>query len=173
MRKLTLTKVKADCLLFKQMKLSIEEKERNLRSFIDSQLDFKTWADMSDLEAVIVGSSNVEEQSNVEDEDADQQANQDDVYSMWPPNEERFIIGSFTDGIFPGEVIEDIGDTVRADFLGPATVLKMEKGKSLWQRPSSDQREHHILHRNSVLPIYPVMTINHYSTHRVELHINF
>ena len=53
---------KADCLLFKQMKLSIKEKERNL-----SQLDFKTLADMSDLEAAIVGSSNVEEQSNVEE----------------------------------------------------------------------------------------------------------
>ena len=79
------------------MKLSIKEKERNLRSLTDSQLDFKTLADMSDLEAAIVGSSNVEEQSNVEDEDganlelrngADQQANQDDVQSMWPPNEE-------------------------------------------------------------------------------------
>ena len=63
MGKLTLTKVKADCLSFKQMKLSIKEKERNLRSLIDSQLDFKTLADMSDLEAAIVGSSNVEEQS--------------------------------------------------------------------------------------------------------------
>ena len=102
LRKLTLTKVKADCLLFKQMKLSIKEKERNLRSLIDSQLDFKTLAEMSDLEADIVGSSNVEEQSNVEDEDganlelrndAYQQANQDDVHSMRPPNEEQFIIG--------------------------------------------------------------------------------
>ena len=139
---MTLIKVKADCLLFKQMKLSIKEKERNLRSLIDSQLDFKT---LADLEAAIVGSSNVEEQSNVEDEDganlelrndADQQANQDDVHSMWPPNEEQFIIGSFT---------EVIGDTVHADFLLPATVLKMEKGESLWKRPLSDQRENHIL----------------------------
>ena len=48
---------------------------------------------------------------------------------MWAPNDERLIIGSFTDGIFPGEVIEDIGDTVRADFLVPATLLKLEKGE--------------------------------------------
>ena len=89
---------------------------------------------------------------------------------MWPPNEEQFIIRSFTDGIFPGEVIEVIGNTVRADFLVPATVLKMEEGESLWKRPSSDLRENHILHRNSVLPIYPVMTINHYSTHRVVIY---
>ena len=46
--------------------------------------------------------------------DADQQANQDDVHSIWPPNDEQFIIESFTDGIFPGEVIEVIGNTVRA-----------------------------------------------------------
>ena len=89
---------------------------------------------------------------------------------MWPPNDERFIRGQFTGGIFPGEVIEVIGDTVRVDFLVPPTVLKMEKGGSLWKRPSSDQRENHILHRNSVLPIYPVMTINHCSTRRVVIY---
>ena len=67
MLKLEIRLHKADCLLFKQMKLSIREKERNLRSLTDSQLDFKTLADMSDLEAAIVGSSNVEEQNNVEE----------------------------------------------------------------------------------------------------------
>ena len=88
---------------------------------------------MSDLEAAIFRTSNVEEQSNVEDEDganlelrndADQQVNQDDVHSMWPPNEEQFIIDHLLI-----EVIEVIGDTVLADFLVPATVLKMEKGE--------------------------------------------
>ena len=62
-------------------------------------------------------------------------------------------------------MIEVISDTVCADFLVPATVLKMEKGESLWKQPSSDQHENHILYQNSGLPIYPVMTINHYSTH--------
>ena len=56
------------------------------------------------------------------------------MFTLWPQNEEQFIIGSFTDGIFPGEVMEVIADTVRADFLVSATVLKMEKDDGRFQR---------------------------------------
>ena len=53
LRKLTFTQVKTSCPLFKQMKLSIDEKVRNLESLIEVQLDMKTLADMEDLEKAI------------------------------------------------------------------------------------------------------------------------
>ena len=53
LRKLTFTQVKTSCPLFKQMKLSIDEKVRNLESLIEVQLDMKTLADMENLEKAI------------------------------------------------------------------------------------------------------------------------
>ena len=48
----------ADHPLFKQRNLSIDEKHRNLKSLIDTQLEFKTLADMSDLELAIMNTCN-------------------------------------------------------------------------------------------------------------------
>ena len=59
LRKLTFTEVKADCALFKQKKLFIVDKERNLESLIDTQLEFRTMADMSNLESAIMGNVDV------------------------------------------------------------------------------------------------------------------
>ena len=53
LRKLTFTKVKSSCSLFRQQKLSIEEKVQNLKSLISNQIDLKVLPDMDDLESVI------------------------------------------------------------------------------------------------------------------------
>ena len=45
----------ATCPLFKQMKLSIDEKVQNFESLIESQLDLKTLAEMDDLETAMRG----------------------------------------------------------------------------------------------------------------------
>ena len=64
LRKLTLTKVKSNCPLFKQPKLSIDEKVRNIKSRIDTQLSFKTLDNMEDLESAITSAaSNDDERS--------------------------------------------------------------------------------------------------------------
>ena len=52
-RKFTLTEVKSSCPLFRQKGLSVQEKVQNLEALIDSQLNFKALASMSDLEAAI------------------------------------------------------------------------------------------------------------------------
>ena len=62
LRKLTLTKVKANCPLFKQRKLSIDEKVRNIKSLIDTQLSFKTLANMEDLESAIMSAASNNDQ---------------------------------------------------------------------------------------------------------------
>ena len=52
-RKFTFTTVKAVCPLFKQRGVSVEQKVKNISSLIDSQLDLKALADMTDLESAI------------------------------------------------------------------------------------------------------------------------
>ena len=52
-RKLSLTDVKDTCPLFRQRGLSIDEKKRNLKTLISSQLNFCALASMEDLEVAI------------------------------------------------------------------------------------------------------------------------
>ena len=52
-RKFTLTEVKSTCPLFWQRGLTSEEKLKNLRTLINSQLEFRALADMEDLEEAI------------------------------------------------------------------------------------------------------------------------
>ena len=182
LRKLTFTQVKADCALFKQKKLSIVDKERNLKSLIDTQLEFRTMADMSDLESAIMGNVDVVDldeiaediQPNISEDTASQSEKNRETEvqenDIWPPKKGQFIFGLFTDGVCPGEVKKITEDTVNADFLTRTTVPKMNVDESLWKRPSYVHTYNYTLHRNSVLPFYPVVTINRFSTHRVIIY---
>ena len=61
LQKLTFTNVKMTCPLFRQQKLSIELKRKNLKSLISTQLDLQVKADMNDLKVAITEcSENVE-----------------------------------------------------------------------------------------------------------------
>ena len=57
LHKLTLTKMKVDSPLFRQVGLSVEQKVKNLESLIGSQLDMQAKATMEDLEIAILGCS--------------------------------------------------------------------------------------------------------------------
>ena len=169
LRKLTFTKVKASCPLFKQMKLSIDEKVRNLESLIESQLDLRTLAEMEDLESAIR-----------EDSSSDDNAATDNVQAMEELNvsgeesclykEGEFIVGLFTSGIYPGEVTRTYGDMVTADFLIPANVRQSNEQSRFWKRSSEDQAEKYEIHKNSVLPIRPVLSLSKYSTNRTIIY---
>ena len=89
---------------------------------------------------------------------------------MWPPNLGEYVIALFTDGAFPGEVTLVDGDYLEADFFVKATIVQIKKRDSLWKRPSLEKREHHRIHKNSVLPIRPVFGVNRYSTHRIVIY---
>ena len=177
LRKLTFTNVKMTCPLFRQQKLSIELKRKNLESLISIQLVLQVKADMNDLEVTITEcSENVEtdqqpgeanhriyhDHSQVEKDGACQVPNQ----ASWLPTAGECIVGLFADSYYQGEVIKVEDDYVEADFLIQASIAQMEKGSSLWKRPSLDRSERHKLHRSSVLPIRPVLELNRYSTHR-------
>ena len=175
LRKLSFTQVKADCALFKQKNLSIEEKKRNLLSLICTQLEFKTQADMLDLESAIKESPIETAAEDMEvDEDISRtiaplasDSTKDTENDIWPPKIGQYIYGLFEDGVFPGEVKSVTGDTVEMDILVPAKVPNMKAEESIWKRPSLSCKSCYKLHRNSVLPFHPVITVNRYSTHRV------
>ena len=169
LRKLTFTKVKASCPLFKQLKLSIDEKVRNLESLIESQLDLTALAEMEDLESAIREDSNSDGTAAPDDIQAMEDLNvtsdgdEEDVSFM---KEGEFIVGLFTSGIYPGEVTKISGDMVTADFLIPANIRKTNEKHRFWKRSSNDQNEKYEIHKNSVLPIRPVLLISKYSTNR-------
>ena len=80
--------------------------------------------------------------------------------------EGEFIIGLFTSGIYSGEVTGTSGDMVTADFLVPANVRQSSEKSRYWKRSSEDQDETYEIHKNSVLPILPVLWFSKYSTNR-------
>ena len=149
--KFSFTKVKADSALFKQMKLSIKEKKKNLLSLISTQLEFKTQADMSDLEAAMKESNeiivdeanqletetNIDHSSDLETCDVEEKEHLSEFDSdIWPPKVGEMANGLFEDGVFPGEVIKVSNETVNMDILVPAKVPHMSD-ESLWKKPSA------------------------------------
>ena len=130
---------------------------------------------MSDLETTITEcSKNAETEKVLDDDSLDRELqqlkevtmNQDANLTCWPPNEREFIIGLFTDGYYPGEVIKVQGEYIEADFLVQVSIAQMKKDSSLWKRPSMDRSERHKVHRSSILRIRPALELNRYYTHR-------
>ena len=183
LRKYSFTKMKADNHLFKQKNLSIADKKRNLLCLICSQLELRSLADMVDLEAAIKDNRedapvlNESTESEVDEVAATPRAtdtntrveNVADEQDIWPPKVGQYIYCLFEDGVFPGEVKSVSEENVEVDILVPATVPNMESEESLWKKPSMSTMSQYKLHRNSVLPFYPVTIINRYSTHHVTI----
>ena len=183
LHKLTFTKVKKDCALFKQKGLTIAMKEKNLNSLINTQLDFTSLAEMSDLEVAIqecsASATNLEVDDTEEDKELEEgiDITQDEGEQIvvdsdiWPPKKGQFVFGLFEDGIVPAEVNEVSTNNVNIDILVRATVPNMDGSESLWKRPSlANSGCNYTLDRDSILPFHPVMIINKYSTHRVVIY---
>ena len=187
LRKYSFTKIKADNALFKQQNLSIADKKRNLLCLICSQLELRTLAEMVDLEDAIINNANpatldtnknapsqVEEQDAtllcpVESMDGGDHENMAEDVDIWPPKVGQYVYGLFEDGVFPGEVLSVSENNVEVDTLVRATVPNMQSDESLWKRSSYGGSSKYSLHRNSILPFYPVVIINRYSTRRVTV----
>ena len=109
--KLTFTKVKPSCPLFKQQNIGIMEKIQNLKSLLASQFDLATTAEMSDLDIAIREGTNVEKISTTP-----QVPLQDESSNI---KVGEYHVGIFIDGFYPGEVVEIETDHITADFLKP------------------------------------------------------
>ena len=166
LRKLTFTKVKATCPLFKQLKLSIDEKVRNLESLIESQLDFTTLAEMEDLEGAIREDSEADGTAARNVQAMESLNVRSDIEEDTSFKEGEFIVGLFTSGIYPGEVTSISGEMVTADFLIPAKIRQTNEQFRFWKRSSEDQKEKYEIHKNSVPPIRPMLSVSKYSTNR-------
>ena len=94
LRKFTFTKIKADCPLFKQRNLTIDQKGRSL---INAQLNLKTLADMTDLESAIMNATPTDDSLQsvpVEptlDTTPDTLPDTIDADTGWPPKKDDFI----------------------------------------------------------------------------------
>ena len=164
LRRLTFDKVKSTCPLFRVKQLTTADKIKNLKHLISSQLEFKVMADMSDLEHAITG------------EEVTQGAVQSPVASTVETLSEQdmvvgeFVIGVFTDGFYPGEILEIQGDNITIDFLKPVVLKQDKEGLSLWKRPSVYSADRHTLESESILPIRPVLSITKYSNSRIVIY---
>ena len=169
LHKLTFANVKKDCVLFKQKGLTIGEKEKNLNSLINTQLDFTSLAEMSDLEVAINKCSDSTEADidadngtagGVVDGAVDADNGEDTAGGVVdgdisPPKVGQFVFGLFDDGITPGEVKSISTNNVNIDILVPAKVPNMDGTESLWKRPSLANRScNYTLDRESIFPLH-------------------
>ena len=89
---------------------------------------------------------------------------------IWPPSIGQFVFGLFEDGVFPGEVKSVQREEIEVSILFPTKVPSIATGESLWKRPSLTAKSVYKVHRDSILPFHPVMSINRYSTHRIVIY---
>ena len=83
--------MKKDCSLFKQKGLTINKKEKNLNSLKNTQLDFKSLADMENLE----GAETCRSRDGKSNDDDDECIRKDDGNDIWPPDLGQFVFGLF------------------------------------------------------------------------------
>ena len=167
-RKLSLTDVKDTCPLFRQRDLSIDEKKRNLKTLISSQLNFCALASMEDLEVAITEYDVADEAQRKERTVQHLSTETDDM--MIPDSEsgdkeepdddfkvDEFIIVLFEDGPYPGQILESKGDEIKTNFMVPL-IIKGETRFDLWKWPSIN--DEHVITKQSILPIRPCLDIS-------------
>ena len=123
----------------------------------------KTLADMDDLEAAIreeLATTPASEQNPALSPDDKIVCNTNPEFQK-----EEFIVGLFTTGIYPGEIVAIDDDYITADFFVAAN-LQGEDDKRFWKRSSDDQNEKYTIHKSSILPVHPVLDVSKYSTNR-------
>ena len=126
LRRLTFTKVKLSCPLFKQQNISLEEKITNLKSFIATQLDMKTLANMSDLEIAI--------QEGEEDQPVSPQTTSSSNKTATAYHVGDYVVGLFDDGFYPGEIIKVEKEYIMTDFLKPVSLKQNYQDTSFWKK---------------------------------------
>ena len=164
-RKLSLTNVKDTCPLFRQRGLSINEKKRNLKTMISSQLNFCALASMEDLDVAIteydVGDGAQRKDRTVQhlstetddmmipDSESGDKEEPDDDFKV-----DEFIIVLFEDGPYPGQMLGSKGDKIKTNFMVPL-IIKGETRFDLWKWPSVN--DEHVITKQSILPTCPCL----------------
>ena len=164
-RKLSLTNVKDTCPLFRQRGLSINEKKRNLKTMISSQLNFCALASMKYLDVAIteydVGDGAQRKDRTVQhlstetddmmipDSESGDKEEPDDDFKV-----DEFIIVLFKDSPYPGQILESKGDKIKTNFMVPL-IIKGETRFDLWKWPSVN--DEHVITKQSILPTCPCL----------------
>ena len=105
---------------------------QNLKSLISNQIDLKVLPDMDDLERVIREEDGVGADQNEDGE----------MIDISPPYQKGdFTVGLFISGIYPGEVLNVVGDHVTADFPVAVNIRQSREEARYWKRSSMEQNE--------------------------------
>lgn len=164
-RKFTMTKVKSDCPLFLQRKLTNEQKIENIRLLMESQdLGLKAVATMEDLIKVIGESNETDEPHSIptdQDREIDDDSDTEKILSTRLTSQDQlskdeFILGMFEDGFYPGQVLKDCGDKIDALFMTKATIANSDD-LLYWKWPTKTDRQ--IIRKVCILKIRPNLDI--------------
>ena len=80
------------------------------------------------------------------------------------------VVGLFTDGYYPGEVIKIDEETLTIDFLAPVHLKQNYTDASLWKKPSKSLSDVQQLEKCSILPIRPVLRLSKCSNRRIVIY---
>ena len=153
--------------MLRQRNLSIDEKKRNLKTLISSQLNFCALASMEDLEGAITEYDVADEAQRKERRVQHLSTETDDMIphsesgNKEEPDDDfkvdEFIIVLFEDGPYPGQILESKGDEIKTNFMVPL-IIKGETRFDLWKWPSIN--DEHVVTKQSILPIRPCLDIS-------------
>lgn len=122
-----MTKIKNDCPLFQQRKLSNQQKIENVTLLMESQdLGLKALATMDGLVKAISDNNVCDEEEEAPADNASQPVcDAEQVLSTRLSSQDKlekvdFILGMFEDGFYPGQVLKDCGSKVDAIFVEQA-----------------------------------------------------
>ena len=80
------------------------------------------------------------------------------------------VVGVFTDGFYPGEVLRVEEDYVTVSFLAPIELKQDKNNLSLWKQLSIQVSDVHRLEKDCILPIRPVLNISKFSNRRIVIY---
>ena len=154
--------------MLRQRGLSIDEKKRNLKSLISSQLNLCALASMKDLEVAITEYAVADEAQRKErtiqhlstetddmtipDSESGDKEEPDDDFKV-----DEFIIVLCEDGPYPGQILKSNGDEIKTNFM-VSLIIKGETMFDLWKWSSVN--DEYVITKQSIPSIRPCLDIS-------------
>lgn len=169
-RKMTSTKVKSACPLFKQRNITQELKLMNLKSLVSASLNCSTSAEFEDLENAIIAKSltiptpapapilaPAPIQAPIQEETGPDTAEDQIVPVAVPMAVGTFVAVLCEDDFYIGEIILTGTSAIKVSFMARLNTSGSNKNKH-WIFPS--RKDEHNIEMSSVLEVYPQLDPN-------------
>ena len=77
------------------------------------------------------------------------------------------VVGAFTDGFYPGQIINGEKQHITADFLHSEGFKQNYSQLSLWKKPFESSKNQHRLEISLLLLIRPILRLSEFSLRRI------